>query len=105
MSAESSSPSVRASVRSRSLPKCSRASIWAVAAIVTGGYSGIGLETVRALAGAGAEVTVPARRVDVAEAALAGIEGVSVAAMDPPTSPAYAPSPRPGARAIARSTC
>ena len=51
-------------------------------AIVTGGYSGIGLETVRALAGAGAEVTVPARRVDVAEAALPGIEGVSVAAMD-----------------------
>ena len=29
--------------------------------IVTGGYSGIGLETVRALAGAGARVTGPAR--------------------------------------------
>ncbi|MFN7054467.1 oxidoreductase [Hyphomonas sp.] len=52
------------------------------AAIVTGGYSGIGLETVRALASAGAEVTVPARRVDVAQGALAGIAGVSVAAMD-----------------------
>ena len=31
-------------------------------AIVTGGYSGLGLETVRALSGAGAEVIVPARR-------------------------------------------
>lgn len=51
-------------------------------AIVTGGYSGIGLETVRALAGAGATVTVPARRPDAARDALAGIGGVSVAAMD-----------------------
>ena len=33
-------------------------------AIVTGGYSGIGLETTRALAEAGANVFVPARRVD-----------------------------------------
>ncbi len=31
-------------------------------AIVTGGYSGLGLETVRALSGAGATVVVPARR-------------------------------------------
>lgn len=30
-------------------------------AIVTGGYSGIGLEAVRVLAGAGAQVIVPAR--------------------------------------------
>ena len=51
-------------------------------AIVTGGYSGIGLETVRALAGAGAQVTVPARRPDVARDALAGINGVTVAGMD-----------------------
>lgn len=52
-------------------------------AIVTGGYSGIGLETVRALAGAGASVTVPARRVDVAERALADIAGdISVRSMD-----------------------
>lgn len=51
-------------------------------AVVTGGYSGIGLETVRALAGAGARVTVPARRPDAAKAALGGIEGVTVAAMD-----------------------
>lgn len=52
-------------------------------AIVTGGYSGIGLETVRALAGAGARVTVPARRVDAAEAALAEVPGeIEIAAMD-----------------------
>ena len=52
-------------------------------AIVTGGYSGIGLETVRALAGAGARVTVPARRVDAAEAALANVPGeIEIAAMD-----------------------
>jgi NAD(P)-dependent dehydrogenase (short-subunit alcohol dehydrogenase family) len=47
-------------------------------ALVTGGYSGLGLETTRALAGAGARVVVPARRRSVAEAALAGIEGVEV---------------------------
>ncbi len=51
--------------------------------ILTGGYSGIGLEMVRALAGAGARVTVPARRVDAAEAALAPIEGdIEIAEMD-----------------------
>ncbi|MFJ5954901.1 SDR family NAD(P)-dependent oxidoreductase [Paenarthrobacter sp. NPDC092416] len=40
-------------------------------AIVTGGYSGLGLETVKALASAGARVTVPARRVQHAEAVVA----------------------------------
>lgn len=43
--------------------------------IVTGGYSGIGTETVRALAGAGAKVIVGARRVDVAEAVTGEMEG------------------------------
>jgi NAD(P)-dependent dehydrogenase (short-subunit alcohol dehydrogenase family) len=38
-------------------------------ALVTGGSSGIGVETVRALAQAGAEVTIAARRLDQAEAA------------------------------------
>lgn len=52
-------------------------------AVVTGGYSGIGLETVRALAGVGADVMVPARRPDAAKEALAGVDGaISVAAMD-----------------------
>lgn len=51
--------------------------------IVTGGYSGIGLETVRALAAAGARVTVPARRTETAAAALAGVAGeIEIAAMD-----------------------
>lgn len=43
--------------------------------VVTGGYSGIGTETVRALAGAGAEVIVGARRVEQAEDVLRGVEG------------------------------
>ncbi|MGV9848570.1 SDR family NAD(P)-dependent oxidoreductase [Streptomyces sp. NPDC003442] len=51
-------------------------------ALVTGGYSGLGLETTRALAGAGARVVVPARRRSTAVEALDGIEGVEVAEMD-----------------------
>ncbi|WP_413810215.1 SDR family NAD(P)-dependent oxidoreductase [Streptomyces sp. OE57] len=51
-------------------------------ALVTGGYSGLGLETTRALAGAGAHVVVPARRRSTAVEALGGIEGVEVAEMD-----------------------
>lgn len=42
-------------------------------AIVTGGYSGLGLETTRALAGAGATVVVPARRVEHAKTELAAL--------------------------------
>ncbi len=45
-------------------------------AVVTGGYSGIGLETTKALAAAGADVLVPARRREVAETALGGLKGV-----------------------------
>ncbi|GAA1754366.1 SDR family NAD(P)-dependent oxidoreductase [Streptomonospora arabica] len=44
-------------------------------AVVTGGYSGLGLETTRALVEAGAHVVVPARRRAAAEEALAGIGG------------------------------
>lgn len=51
-------------------------------AVVTGGYSGIGLETTRALAGAGATVVVPARRPDQAATAVAGIERTEVDALD-----------------------
>ena len=52
-------------------------------AVVTGGYSGIGIETVRALANAGAKVTVPARRVEAAEAALGDVAGdIEIASMD-----------------------
>src|ERR1700753_3303870 len=51
-------------------------------AIVTGGYSGLGLETTRALAGAGAHVVVPARRRDVAQRALADIGRTEVDVLD-----------------------
>ena len=42
-------------------------------AIVTGGYSGIGLETTRELVSSGAEVIIPAKRLDVAIKNLEGI--------------------------------
>lgn len=51
-------------------------------AIVTGGHSGLGRETVRALAAAGARVLAPARDVARAEQALAAIAGVEVWPMD-----------------------
>lgn len=51
-------------------------------AIVTGGYSGLGLETTRALAGAGSHVVVPARRRTAAEDAVAGIGNVEVGELD-----------------------
>jgi NAD(P)-dependent dehydrogenase (short-subunit alcohol dehydrogenase family) len=51
-------------------------------AIVTGGYSGLGLETTRTLAAAGAGVIVPARRPDAAREALTGVAGVEVAGLD-----------------------
>lgn len=67
-------------------------------AIVTGGYSGIGLETTRALASAGARVIVPARTIDKAKTALAELNGdIEIATMnladlintqiDPPNAP------------------
>jgi NAD(P)-dependent dehydrogenase (short-subunit alcohol dehydrogenase family) len=51
-------------------------------ALVTGGYSGIGLETARALAGAGAHVVVPARRRAAAEEALAETPNAEVGGLD-----------------------
>ncbi|MEX3009358.1 oxidoreductase [Hoeflea sp. TYP-13] len=52
-------------------------------AIVTGGYSGIGLETARVLAAAGAHITVPARDRVKAEAALEDVSGdIAIADMD-----------------------
>lgn len=50
--------------------------------IVTGGYSGIGLETVRVLVDAGAQVIVPARDPEKAERNLSGIIGVEHASLD-----------------------
>jgi NAD(P)-dependent dehydrogenase (short-subunit alcohol dehydrogenase family) len=51
-------------------------------AIVTGGYTGIGLETTKTLAAAGATVIVPARSLDKATENLAGIAHAEVAEMD-----------------------
>ena len=50
--------------------------------IVTGGYAGIGLETVRVLHGAGATVIVPARDIERAAKALEGLDRVEIEAMD-----------------------
>lgn len=52
-------------------------------AIVTGGYSGLGLETVRCLAAKGAKVVVPVRSPEKARESLAGPEGdISTAPLD-----------------------
>ena len=51
-------------------------------AIVTGGNTGIGLETTITLAGAGATVIVPARDVEKAKKNLQGIENVEIESMD-----------------------
>lgn len=51
-------------------------------AVVTGGYSGLGLETTRSLARAGARVIVPARRMDAALSAVGALSGVTVIPMD-----------------------
>lgn len=51
-------------------------------AIVTGGYSGIGLETVRSLTAAGARVIVPARDLNKARNAVQPIAGASLESLD-----------------------
>ncbi len=51
-------------------------------AIVTGGNTGIGLETTKVLAAAGAIVIVPARDVEKAKSNLKGIAGVQIEPMD-----------------------
>lgn len=50
--------------------------------VVTGGYSGIGIETVKALRSAGARVFVPVRNLEKAVAALHGMPDVTVSEMD-----------------------
>jgi NAD(P)-dependent dehydrogenase (short-subunit alcohol dehydrogenase family) len=51
-------------------------------AIVTGGYSGIGVETTRVLSAAGATVIVPARSAEKARANLTDISRVEFATLD-----------------------
>lgn len=55
-------------------------------AVVTGGYSGIGLEMTRALVSAGADVLVPARRPAVAKAVLENIASVRALDLTDPVS-------------------
>lgn len=50
--------------------------------IVTGGYAGLGLETVRAFSAAGATVVAPVRDRKKAEANLKGIKNVTIEMMD-----------------------
>ena len=62
-------------------------------AIVTGGNTGIGLETTKALAAAGATVIVPARDIEKAKKNLEGIANVEIEPMDlfePDTIDAFA---------------
>jgi NAD(P)-dependent dehydrogenase (short-subunit alcohol dehydrogenase family) len=64
-----------------------------ITAIVTGGYAGIGLETTRVLAGAGANVIVPARDIAKATAALSELANVTIDQLDlavPTTIDAFA---------------
>ncbi len=61
-------------------------------AIVTGGYAGIGVETTRVLAAAGAQVIVPARDLAKARKAIGELANVSIEPMDlaaPPTIDAF----------------
>jgi len=62
-------------------------------AIVTGGHAGMGLEITKALARAGASVSVPARNPQKAQQGLAGVPRVEIAQMDlmdPASIDAYA---------------
>ena len=62
-------------------------------AIVTGGYSGLGLETTRALVSAGAKVIVPARSSEKASKSLKDLEGVEIESIelsDPDSIDAFA---------------
>ena len=62
-------------------------------AIVTGGYAGIGVETTRALAAAGAQVIVPARDRAKAEQSIGGLANVVIDELDlaaPATIDAFA---------------
>lgn len=51
-------------------------------ALVTGGYAGLGLETVKTLVKAGAEVVVPARDKTKATTNLQGVKNVTIETMN-----------------------
>lgn len=71
-------------------------------AMVTGGYSGLGLETTRALVKAGAHVVVPARRPELAHERLDHLSDVTVIHMDLAD---HARPPSSWARPSRGSTC
>ncbi len=73
-------------------------------AIVTGGYSGLGLETTRALSGAGADVVVPARRPEHAREVLAGIDASRSTSSTSATSTASTRSRSARSTPVAAST-
>ena len=74
-------------------------------AIVTGGSSGIGVETARALAGAGAEVTLAVRDTAAGERTAAAIERRRPCASAASTSSTRPRSPRSWRTGAARWTC
>jgi NAD(P)-dependent dehydrogenase (short-subunit alcohol dehydrogenase family) len=72
-------------------------------AVVTGGHVGLGLETTRALSGAGAAVVVGVRSPERAAAALAGLERVEIEQLDlldPASIEAFAARYRDSGRAL-----
>jgi hypothetical protein len=72
--------------------------------IVTGGHAGLGLETTRTLAAAGASVTVAARDTERASRAVAGIARVEVSQLDLADPRPSMPSWPAGLRRDVRST-
>ena len=69
-------------VRTTAVEALGGADLTGKVAIVTGGYSGIGLATVRTLAEAGATVIAPARTPDKARRALDGVANVELETLD-----------------------
>ena len=79
---ETSAPSLRLRAEDDGPRSDGQPQLDGTVAVVTGGYAGVGLETTRALAAAGASVVVPARTVDKARAALSAIERVEIESLD-----------------------
>ncbi len=74
-------------------------------ALVTGGYSGLGLVTTKALAAAGAHVVVPPRDLTRAQAALTGLPGAELLPLDLTDAAAVADFTTAFVPAVGRSTC